>query len=870
MSDASFTGIERRRKTRASVKVIDRLASVLITVGGIGTILAVTLIMVFLVWVVLPLFAGSETGDATAVTSFDRESDVRPVKFSTDEYRTVGWCLFSNGTISVRSLATDEVLADIRPFGDRVPTTWSFAPGFDEVVFGFGDGTIQQGKIGFVTHFLEVEDFENADDAPEGVFDLAPGHTLDYRGGVIQRTPEGQYRHLKLAVEFEDPVLLRAGQAVLRVGFTTQEKTSVYVALTADGVLSVKDARRKTNLLTGQTTVKLSGSEFVLDKSRQRGVPSHLLVSGVGSEVYAVWPDGQLARYNIRDRAKPFEAELIDVVPEEGAELTAARWLIGKTSILIGDSLGRVSVWFPVTPEETQTVDGTQLVRAHRFEGPGGAVSTLHSSERNRLFSVGYDTGHVRLYHVTTENLVAEVTVEKGQPVLATGIAPKENAFFAATADGVTGWTLTGEHPDISIGALFTKVWYEGYPEPAHVWQSTGGTDDFEPKLGLMPLIFGTIKATIYSMLFGLPLALLAAIFASEFLHPRVKSKIKPTIEIMASLPSVVLGFLAGLVIAPFVEDIVPAVLTSFLTVPFAFLLGAYLWQLLPHEKAIALSRFRFPVICLCVPVGLLLAALLGPVVEATLFSGDIKSWLDGQVGTGFGGWFYLLLPISAVLAGLFFTRVFGNAWRRMSSNWDRPAAARADLVRFGAGIVLAMAFSGILAVLLTGLGLDPRGSLMATYVQRNALVVGFVMGFAIIPIIFTIAEDALSAVPEHLRSASLGAGATPWQTATRIIIPTAMSGLFSATMIGLGRAVGETMIVLMAAGNTPVMEWNIFNGFRTLSANLAVELPEAVKDSTHYRTLFFAALVLFAMTFVLNTVAEAVRQRFRKRAFEL
>jgi phosphate transport system permease protein len=175
-----------------------------------------------------------------------------------------------------------------------------------------------------------------------------------------------------------------------------------------------------------------------------------------------------------------------------------------------------------------------------------------------------------------------------------------------------------------------------------------------------------------------------------------------------------------------------------------------------------------------------------------------------------------------------------------------------------------------MLGGILSLLGLDPRGSVFGTYVQRNSLVVGFVMGFAIIPIIYTISEDALSAVPEHLRSASLGTGATPWQTAVRIIIPTAMSGLFSAIMIGLGRAVGETMIVLMAAGNTPIMEMNIFNGFRTLSANIAVELPEAVVNSTHYRTLFLAALVLFLMTFVLNTLAEIVRLRFRKRASEL
>jgi len=164
------------------------------------------------------------------------------------------------------------------------------------------------------------------------------------------------------------------------------------------------------------------------------------------------------------------------------------------------------------------------------------------------------------------------------------------------------------------------------------------------------------------------------------------------------------------------------------------------------------------------------------------------------------------------------------------------------------------------------GLDFSPIG----TYVQRNSLVGWFVMGFAIIPLIYTLADDALSAVPDHLRSASLGAGATTWQTTMRIVIPTAMSGLFSAVMIGLGRAVGETMIVLMASGGTPVLNMNIFEGFRTLSQNIAVELPEAARGSTHYRTLFLAALVLFLMTFLVNTIAEVVRLRYRKRAYQL
>ena len=127
-----------------------------------------------------------------------------------------------------------------------------------------------------------------------------------------------------------------------------------------------------------------------------------------------------------------------------------------------------------------------------------------------------------------------------------------------------------------------------------------------------------------------------------------------------------------------------------------------------------------------------------------------------------------------------------------------------------------------------------------------------------------------MSAVPSHLRAASLACGATPWQTAVSVIIPTAMSGIFAAIIVGMGRAVGETMIVVMAAGNTPILDWNLFNGLRALSANIAVELPEAVKDGSLYRMLFLAALVLFAMTFAVNTLAELVRLRFRRRATQL
>jgi phosphate transport system permease protein len=297
----------------------------------------------------------------------------------------------------------------------------------------------------------------------------------------------------------------------------------------------------------------------------------------------------------------------------------------------------------------------------------------------------------------------------------------------------------------------------------------------------------------------------------------------------------------------------------------------------------------RLPAILVLGAIGVLLGWAVGPLAERVLFAGDTMKWLDGQTTApawdgdlfawiagqpqgGAGAWFLLLLPISA-LAVAVGMGTFVNPWLRTRfGNATRRRFAAANLGKYLLGVaatLLLAYFASVLFALAIG---DPRGErlLVDTYIQRNSLVVGFIMGFAIIPIIYTIAEDALSTVPEHLRSASLGAGATPWQTAMRIVIPTAMSGLFSALMIGLGRAVGETMIVLMAAGNTPILDMNIFNGFRTLAANIATEMPEATRDSTHYRTLFLAALTLFVMTFAVNTVAEVVRQRFRRRAYQL
>ncbi|MCE9592569.1 MAG: ABC transporter permease subunit [Planctomycetes bacterium] len=593
------------------------------------------------------------------------------------------------------------------------------------------------------------------------------------------------------------------------------------------------------------------------------------MLAGGGTMLYLAARDGTCERFDLRDLDRIALAEHVDLVDDPRPELASLRFVLGRTTLLAGDSAGRLDAWFPTKPDGATTVDGATLVRAHELARGAQAVAATASSQRSRVVAVGFADGAIELFNVTSSKDLGRV--DAGAPIRALALAPREDGLVAWTDRGLRAWDLELGHTEATVAALFRPVWYEGYERPEQVWQSTSGGDDFEPKLGLWPLVFGTLKATFYSLLFGVPLAILAALFSSEFLTPRVRVPIKSTVEIMAGLPSVVLGFLAAIIFAPFVQSVVPAVLVGFVAIPFALLCGAHAWQLLPQRIALRFADWRrFLCIVAMIPLGVALSAWAGPWVECWFFGGDLEVWLSGRDGSAVGGWMLLFLPLSALVVAFANGRVLMPWLRGRSVAWKRAQCARADFARFAFNACATVALALVLSAVVSAAGFDARGSYVDTFVQRNALVVGFVMGFAIIPIIYTIAEDALSSVPEHLRLASLAAGATPWQTAVRVILPTAASGLFSAVMVGLGRAVGETMIVLMATGNTAVLDWNMFSGFRTLSANIATELPEAVRNSTHYRTLFLAALVLFAMTFAVNTAAEVVRQRFRKRAFQL
>jgi phosphate transport system permease protein len=863
--DARFTGRARRRQTRRGVFVADRAARIAIAVGGIGTIAAVLLVCVFLLKVVLPLFARPTAAPGQRfAAAWDQAR--RPLRIGMDEHQTIGWALLADGALVSFRADTGQSLGMSPATEGPSLTVATFGANNADCALGFADGSIRVGRVAFSTRFLPAESL------PKDILELPIGGLANHDDGVVQRTPDNAFRWQRIELSLQPPIPGSSASPIRLLDYVVDANDQkTYCTLTDDGKLRINRVSERKNRLTDEVTFRVTSGELPLPAG-STDPADYLLLSELGDNVFLAWDDGRLLRFDTRDFDAPQLAEEVDLVPEEGIKLTALSWLLGRTTLLAGDSTGRVRAWFRTQPVEAATPDGNVLVAAHEFPGGGSDVTTLTSSARSRVMAAGYADGTARLFHVTAERSLLDLPAMDAAPVGNLAIAAANDGLLRATAAGIDRWSIDLKHPEASLSALFLPVWYEGYERPMWMWQSTGSNDS-EPKLSLVPLVFGTLKATFYSLLFGVPLALLAAVYTSEFLHPRIKARVKPTIELMASLPSVVLGFLAALVIAPVVEQVVPAAIAAFAMVPLAFLFGAYLWQLVPHKLALLMAPWRFVLIVVSLPLGLLLAWWAGPWVERWLFAGNIKAWLDGQIGTGAGGWMLLLLPLSGVAMFALGREV--NSWlRAATSQWGRPKLALVDLFKFIVGAAAAVAVAWAASMLLNSLRFDPRGdgvlALVDSYDQRNALVVGFIMGFAIIPIIYTIADDALSSVPEHLRSASLGAGATPWQTATRIVIPTAMSGLFSAVMVGLGRAVGETMIVLMAAGNTPVMKLNIFEGFRTLSANLAVELPEAVEGSTHYLTLYLAALVLFAFTFVVNTVAEVVRMRFRRRAYEL
>ena len=743
---------ERRQKLRKARALRDAFSRYGVGSSGIGVIVALGLIFVYLFYETLPLLKPVSV-ELAAEYTVQGDPDAAPtLHLLLDRYEEVGARFSQTGAITTFDAATGAwrgTLQIPRPEGEIVTSFGRAEPRRSLFVYGFSDGSVLPVKLDFAQTFV--------------------------RG---QRTLEARLSYplgddpISIGAEARSP-----GYSALAV----VEGRGGYIVAggTEQGELALALFTSRTNMMTGEVEVRRN--DFDLPGI---GRPiRQILVNESLRNLLAIDDRGFLYSFDIVDRNNPFLIEQIELTGQ-GVSVTAAQFLVGSRSLLVGGSDGSLRQWFLVRDEETGE---PRMTWVRSFEPHPGAITFIAPEYLRKGFVAGDATGSVSLHYATSSVTLAMLDTSD-RPIERLAMGPNNQRALITSAGSASIQTLAidNHHPQTSLTALWGRVWYEGRAAPEFIWQSSSADDAFEAKFSLVPLTVGTLKAALFAMLLATPLAIMGAIYTAYFMSPKIRRYVKPSIELMEALPTVILGFLAGIWLAPYVENNLPILITGVLLFPLMILLAGFGWSRLPQT----LRRL--------VPDGWE-AALLVPVVVLT-------------------GWFVVT-----------------------SSPW-----------------IEVWLFDGSMRQWFTNVGIP--------YDQRNALIVGMAMGFAVIPTIFSIAEDAVFNVPKHLTQGSLALGATPWQTVVGVVLLTASPGIFSAVMIGFGRAVGETMIVLMASGNSPIVNFNIFEGMRTLAANIAVELPETAVGSTHFRVLFLSALVLLMFTFVLNTAAEIVRQRLRKR----
>jgi len=727
------------------------LAKWLITLGGISVLFTLVLIFMYLLYVIKPVFDSAKVEQTSQITF---TSSAKTISVGVDELIEVAYQVNTLGNISFYRLTENNGYE----IGSQLFSEQLTAP-FNKA---------SSASLSQVKHIVDSGvHYKLLVDSNKNNLVFAPKFQAVYTDDNREILPRIEY-----PLGQDSIVIDEDNSELTHVAFAMGAEKAVFVAHTFDGRLI------KTTLLADDS--------FDYDPAFETVYQEIEFYSKNVDEIL-ITPDQSLAFVQSGNTISVFELDdeysvnlKAEIKPK--TQITSMALLSGSSSVLIGDNKGNISQWFEVAGES-----GRDFQKIRSFKNSNGETVTKIFTEqfRKSFYSITADNV-VDIFYTTSEAQLWHGKLADIQPI-AFAISPRSNAIITVNNNQLTIFSVHNEHPEVTWSALWEEVWYEGYAEPEYIWQSTSGSDDFEAKFSLVPISFGTLKAAFYAMLFAVPIAITAAIYTAYFMTPGLRKKVKPTIELMEALPTVILGFLAGLWLAPIIENYLPAIFLMVIFLPLSTLIAAFAWYKLPKDIKIKIPETLAPVIL--VPVVLLsvyLAFTLSPILETHMFGGDVRQYITNELGISFD--------------------------------------------------------------------------------QRNALVVGIAMGFAVIPTIFTMAEDAIFSVPRHLTSGSLALGATQWQTLIKVVLLTASPGIFSAMMMGLGRAVGETMIVLMATGNTPILDWSIFQGMRTLAANIAVEMPESEVGSSHYRVLFLAAFVLFVFTFVVNTLAEFVRQRLRDK----
>lgn len=969
-----------RRPSLKRVKLADASARWLITVGGLGVIAAVLGICVYLFYVALPMFKGGSrpeqisTGAVAPLVSAGAGAPQPETFVAIDEYRTSFVILRPDASIELVHSASGKPAGSWRLREGESAAATSFDPASGLYGIGLADGRVRLGRVRFQSDLVETTGLDarvlalavdasttiSADELASLATIPGTGPGAQPIGGVYERISPTQIRRTLAVVEMREPTVLiddAVSSAVIAIDHRKRGDRDFLAAVRADSAVAVREVRTTRPLGGGPPRVRLVSVPFEFSPPERASAneasagasaaPAKIFITGDGRHVLLLWSDGTIQRYAPKPDAPTGDAAATTNAAEPGFELmeslstlepeaggvSHAGMIWGAQTLLIAGTRSVLAGYAVGRDAESGAADGQRLVRTRLFrESADAPVSSLGISLRDRTFVAGDSRGGLEVRNLTSQKVVSRIAAFENSPVIAATLTPKLDGVLALAADGrFRLWDMSIGHSDVSLAMLFGRTKFEGMVAPGFVYQSSAGEGTPEPKISLIPLIFGTLKGTVAAMLFAVPLAVLAAIYTSEFMRPRMRRVVKPAIEMMASLPSVVLGFVAAIVLAPVLQQNLVSVIVALFALPLGALVGAALWQMFPERITRRLSGGKLLItVGVVITLGAGAAATIAPSIERVLFSptlndrlvaagsiepvpgdqwprwvgvresmspdverrlraeglyfrdgqvvkpvpaavtpppqpGDLRRWLDGVHGTARAGWTLILWPFAAALAWLVIARLRSNA-----NEGSRLRSGAIELVIYAVAVAVGLVIAAIAGAALQHAGFDPRDSILGPFSLRNTLLVGFIMGFAIIPIIYTISEDAMRSVPETLRTASIGAGATPWQTAVRVVLPAAGSGVFSACMIGLGRAVGETMIVLMASGGTPEISANIFSGFRSLAANIATELPDSAQGSSQYRVLFLCGLTLFVMTFVINTTAEVIRQRYRRKTASL
>ncbi|QDU60066.1 Phosphate transport system permease protein PstC [Planctomycetes bacterium Pan216] len=819
----------------------DRIARTLISACGLGVFVVLGLMLVLLAATIYPLI--SQSGQKPVVASTHAWSVTRPIHLILDDRRQLGAAILSTGTICAFRTDNGDAVNTWKAFPNRKLTCAAFTSDGREAIFGFDDGTAQVGHLSFQR---QVHSPENL---PEGLASLPVGESAVWRKGLVRRLDRKRFESTDFVMTLDNPIAFSPHIPISLVAIARSHDEPRFAVLSETGPVILREGSIERRL------------PLSADANAERGTPTQLLLSSDGASLFVGWRSGDSLRWNtasLRDLAPPELANLVGGDRQSDATLTAMLSLSERRSFVSGDSLGRVRRW-----RESNREGGSLAL--HPLPSLGSPVTSMTTLPGGTLLAVGCQDGTVALMHLATGRLVTRLSTDNQRSIQTLAIAPHGDGLCALTMDAFWYWNMADGVPSGKLSSLFVPVWVDAATANLPDRSSTRDIEPTWSRFGLFPLFFGTIKAALCAILFGAPLAILSAIYTSEYLKRSARSSVRSAIDLLASIPSVVFGLVAIVFVIPFAAAHLAAFLAALATIPIAVLVGAHLQPLLPKAWASAVSRWRFVVIGLLLAVGGVLAIPVGNFLESWLFAGDTIAWLDGTRGSATGAWLLLLLPASAVVTSVVVGCFVYRPARR--TTFPKPRRdALGNLARFLGGAVVAWSLAFGIAWAMTSLEFDPRGAFLGPYMDRNAFLVGIVLGIAIVPTIFSIAEEAFSSVPHHWRAASLGSGATPWQTAVHIVAPVAMSGLASALLIGLGRALGETMIVLMATGNQPLTSWNVFEGLRSLTADIALEMPSAIPDSNHFRVLVLATLLLLLLTVAINTIAELIRLRLRGR----